>query len=895
LPLIRFRDASSDTWTAQIAAYGEKSEDCASLARVIIGVADAPDRIPSPPYPPCTTIKLDVINPPTDYTRYSRDLRAAGADTYAWVLWVQYDPNTEISDPNYLFLRWEFPSDVDGILELRKGGSETGDILVEDMRLTTSYRITAEDGELFTVVWRAEQIPVEEICDGIDNDLDGLIDEEGATGCTGYYRDADNDGYGLEADTRCLCNPEAPHTATVAGDCDDANGDINPGALEVCDGLDNDCDSATVDGSEDSQVGVACDGPDSDLCIEGTNSCVGGSLVCTDTTDDTVEVCDGLDNDCDGLVDEEECECIDYYRDADNDGYGLQGDTRCLYNPEAPYTATQAGDCDDTDPSIYPRPVRVVSAQGYPGQQGVVVPIEIDDALGVAGGDIFLTYDPNMLIAREVRISPLLQDFLTDSYIIEHEGMIILVMANSEGLDAGHGTLAEVIFDVSDDATVNTTVPLTFDTLTIYNENGESLCAIPVNGEFRIVEQGYKGDLNQDKQITAADAILVLKIAVGKLIPSEYQAWAGDVNGDGQINSADAILILKAAVKKEAIFSMSPDHGLPGSIVRVVGWNFGDEQGESEIYFDDIAADPITWTNHEIETAVPPDVQAGPIQVVVINAYGISSNSREFTVDQENRGRMRLSIAAPRLRQGEEPRTISIPIETPAAPCEQVTISIEVDNATGIAGMDIVLGFDSAVLTPVKAECTSLTNGFLIIYANQGNGEFMVSLANHTGIEAGGSSALITVTFEVASGAREADTSGVEVKDIRLYDDNADPIEGTSSENGRIIILGNGACDGNMGYDDYPVSQPPFPSIMLPFNPLNILYTYNPYQMGNWGFMGSQNFGAGLSYQYQGGINGTSIRNLNSGYHWLRALYTYSPYLWTMPQMNFGIAWPLMW
>jgi len=66
--------------------------------------------------------------------------------------------------------------------------------------------------------------------------------------CTTYYKDADDDTYGLTEDSKCLCNPEGDYTATVGGDCDDTDPAIHPGATEVCNGIDDDCDNEIDEG-----------------------------------------------------------------------------------------------------------------------------------------------------------------------------------------------------------------------------------------------------------------------------------------------------------------------------------------------------------------------------------------------------------------------------------------------------------------------------------------------------------------------------------------------------------------------------------------------------------------------------------------------------------------------
>ena len=68
-----------------------------------------------------------------------------------------------------------------------------------------------------------------EVCDLADNDCNGISDDEGASGCTIYYRDADGDGYG-SADAACYCEPTGEYSSTLSTDCYDGNADAYPGA-----------------------------------------------------------------------------------------------------------------------------------------------------------------------------------------------------------------------------------------------------------------------------------------------------------------------------------------------------------------------------------------------------------------------------------------------------------------------------------------------------------------------------------------------------------------------------------------------------------------------------------------------------------------------------------------
>ena len=153
-----------------------------------------------------------------------------------------------------------------------------------------------------------------EMCNEVDDNCDGEVDN--GVGDT-YWADADGDGYGDPEAMGVACDPP-DDAVTNSDDCDDASAESYPGADEICDGIDNDCDE---DIPED----------------ERTDEDEDGALACADCDDDDAdsfpgadELCDGIDNDCDGDVPADEA-------DDDGDAYRVCD-----------------GDCDDDDAAIHP-------------------------------------------------------------------------------------------------------------------------------------------------------------------------------------------------------------------------------------------------------------------------------------------------------------------------------------------------------------------------------------------------------------------------------------------------------------------------------------------------------------------------------------------------------------
>jgi fibro-slime domain-containing protein len=131
-------------------------------------------------------------------------------------------------------------------------------------------------------------------CDGLDNDCDGVVDEDAFYG----YSAADMQ-CGQCSDGTWQCNSNDGVLECV--------GASSPQSYDICNGVDDDCDPSTPDGSIDTEIGVACDRTDdSDFVADGVMRCdtASGTKYCDETVDHP-EVCDGVDNDSDGSVDED--------------------------------------------------------------------------------------------------------------------------------------------------------------------------------------------------------------------------------------------------------------------------------------------------------------------------------------------------------------------------------------------------------------------------------------------------------------------------------------------------------------------------------------------------------------------------------------------------------------
>ena len=305
----------------------------------------------------------------------------------------------------------------------------------------------------------------QEVCDGVDNDCDNDIDDadsdvDSSTGTT-YYLDSDNDLYGdsnLSNSVQACSLPSGYRANSL--DCDDSDYDIKPNGVEVCDGVDNDCDNdidaadsslsdgtsyytdADTDGfgdpaTEDIQcsqpAGTVTDNTDCDdsniainpsatelvadnvdqncdsqeLCyVDSDTDGVGGTSEGTSSTIDCSASGFSLTNtdcdDSDGTVSADQT----YYTDSDGDGFGLTSSTTTVCSSTAPNGfSDENDDCDDADQDRYPN-----------------APETCNDGIDsdCDGGDNTQTCDSNLAAADSTILGESTNDLL--GYTLSHAG-----------------------------------------------------------------------------------------------------------------------------------------------------------------------------------------------------------------------------------------------------------------------------------------------------------------------------------------------------------------------------------------------------------------------------------------------------------------------------------------
>jgi len=259
----------------------------------------------------------------------------------------------------------------------------------------------------------------DEACDGVDNDLDGSVDEDFVVG----YADMDGDGFGDPAAPVVSCE-DASGFVLEDGDCVDGDASVNPDAVEVCDDVDNNCDGGTDNDAVDARTyyadedgdgfgdegttRLACEIPSGALTVGG--DCDDGDV---SVNPDAEEVCDGADNNCDGIIDIGAIDARTYYADEDGDGFGDEGAPGLACEiPEGALIV--GGDCDDGDARVNPDAVELCSSGVDEDCDGSPEPCGVEGALTDGDADYTILGDAGSGLGSAMTVGDLNGDGADD-------------------------------------------------------------------------------------------------------------------------------------------------------------------------------------------------------------------------------------------------------------------------------------------------------------------------------------------------------------------------------------------------------------------------------------------------------------------------------------------------
>jgi hypothetical protein len=407
-------------------------------------------------------------------------------------------------------------------------------------------------------------------------------------------------------------------------------------------------------------------------------------------------------------------------------------------------------------PPATPKIITITDATANAGER-FTVNMLIDDVAGVAGGDIVLLYDPTILSAESVTATNLLTGmFVTPN--MDTPGRINISIAGTTGAAAGAGAILDISLKAKSDASGQT--ELTFESAELYNENADSIpVEITPGGVITVI--GAPPAAAKTLTITDATANAGEVFTVNILIDDVADVAGGDIVllYDPAMLSAESV----TATNLLTGMFVTPNMDTPGRINISIAGTTGAAAGTGAIL--------------DVSLKAKSDA-SGQTQLTFESAELYNENADSIPVQIGQGGVITVTSLPPGAA-----KTLTIADATGKAG-EVITTSIQIDDLTDVAGGDIVLLYDSVMLSAESVTATNLLTGMFVTPNTDVAGRINISIASTTGATAG-TGAILDVSFKAKEGA--VGVTDLTFESAELYDESAASIP-VESSGGKITI-----------------------------------------------------------------------------------------------------------
>jgi hypothetical protein len=426
--------------------------------------------------------------------------------------------------------------------------------------------------------------------------------------------------------------------------------------------------------------------------------------------------------------------------------------------------------------------VRVDDASGVSGAKGITVSITVADGVGLAGGDLTLTYTTSALTAQRVTAGSLASSAgITVIGNIATAGQVKISMAGATGLLSGNGVLAAITFDVHANAAPGT-YKLELTRTVFRNEQAQIIPVQSVSsGSFTVTGNGTQPPVSGAGIVVRVDTVSAkpgdADVSVGIRIENGVGLAGGDLTltYDASVLTAKRVTpgSLATASSINVIGNTTTIGQVKISMAGATGIS-SDSGVLVNVFFDVKQAVPAGRYTLEVTRVVLRNEQAQVLQVQNIFSGSLTITTSPGGGDQPPGSESGITI---RVEDGS------------ASPGDTaIAIDILVEDAAGLAGGDLTLTYDASVLTAKRVTPGPLisSSGITVIGNIATTGQVKISMAGATGISSD-NGVLVTLTFDVKSTAQPG-VFNLTLTKVVLRDETAAVLTIAKMSNGKVSI-----------------------------------------------------------------------------------------------------------